>query len=320
MFTKLGCNGARRAHSPARAVETLLRGYAPGGPRALTPGLGRRIDPVEPGPESAARKPTADLPHGGGQKLQEGTPDHQLLADWIAAGAPGPKDSDPLLQRLEVFPTEASLKPKDTLQVGVRAWYSDGHSEDVTRWARFSSSEDLVAGVGRDGRIEVKGHGEASISVQFGTLVASLRVVSPLPNVVDDKVFASASRRNFIDELVLKKLQALRIPPSPDCTDAEFVRRVPRRHGHSAGTRRGAEVRRQSGQGQAGEAHRCPAGAAGVRGLLGVQVVRSAAGVHAETAATGDVVVLALRPPECRRLQAVGPLRARHPDRERQHP
>ena len=93
-------------------------------------------------------------------------------------------------------------------------------------WAAFSSSEDLVAGVNRDGRIEVKGNGEASISVLFANLVGSVRIVSPLPNTVDDKVFASASRRNFIDELVLKKLQALRIPPSPDCTDSEFVRRA----------------------------------------------------------------------------------------------
>ena len=34
------------------------------------------------------------------------------------------------------------------------------------------------------------------------------------------------ARKNFIDDLVLKKLEALRIPPSGDCTDAEFIRRV----------------------------------------------------------------------------------------------
>jgi len=39
-------------------------------------------------------------------------------------------------------------------------------------------------------------------------------------------VFAKAARRNYIDDLVLKKLQALHIPPSPDCIDSEFIRRA----------------------------------------------------------------------------------------------
>src|SRR5262249_35305262 len=48
----------------------------------------------------------------------------------------------------------------------------------------------------------------------------------PLRHRVGRKVFAGAERRNYIDEEVLKKLAALRIPPSPACTDAEFLRRA----------------------------------------------------------------------------------------------
>src|SRR5581483_5085736 len=33
-------------------------------------------------------------------------------------------------------------------------------------------------------------------------------------------------RHNFIDELVLKKLQSLNLPPSPACSDSEFIRRA----------------------------------------------------------------------------------------------
>ena len=40
------------------------------------------------------------------------------------------------------------------------------------------------------------------------------------------KVFAKAARRNYIDDWGLQKLAALRIPPSPTCTDAEFLRRA----------------------------------------------------------------------------------------------
>jgi hypothetical protein len=166
------------------------------------------------------------VPHGGGQKLEPGGRDYQVLSEWIAAGATGPLANDPRIQRLEVFPDEAVLKPKDTLQVLVRAWYSDGHAEDVTRWAKFSSTEDLVAGVDADGKVRVAGYGETAITVWFSNLVGTCRIASPLANPVAAKVFADAARRNYVDDLVLKKLAALRIPPAPLCTDEEFIRRA----------------------------------------------------------------------------------------------
>src|SRR5207249_1590909 len=104
------------------------------------------------------------------------------------------------IQRLEVFPPAAILKPGDNLQVLVRAWYSDGHAEDVTRWAKFNSSEDLVATVDQDGKVRVTGHGEAAVTVWFSNLVGSLRIASPLPNKIDAAVFAAAARHGFIDD------------------------------------------------------------------------------------------------------------------------
>ena len=106
------------------------------------------------------------------------------------------------------------LKPKDTLRVIARAVYSDGTTEDVTRWAKFGSSEDLVAGVNEDGRVTVSGHGEAAIIVSFGTKVTTLTITSPFANAVDASTFAKSPRNNFVDDLVLKKLELLRIPPS----------------------------------------------------------------------------------------------------------
>ncbi len=118
------------------------------------------------------------------------------------------------------------MKPKDKLQVLVRARYSDGRAADVTRWARFASTDDLVASVDDGGQVQVSGHGETAVTVSFSNLVASTRIASPLPNNIDPKVFAEAPRRNFIDTLVLNKLAALHIPPSLQSTDSEFIRRV----------------------------------------------------------------------------------------------
>src|SRR5262249_51934461 len=107
-----------------------------------------------------------------------------------------------------------------------RAWYSDGRAADVTRWAKFNSSEELVAAVDAGGKVTVAGRGEAAVTVWFSNFVAAARVTSPFPEPADPKAFAASPRHNFVDDLVLKKMEALRLPPSPPCTDAEFIRRA----------------------------------------------------------------------------------------------
>jgi hypothetical protein len=230
VLTKAGCNSGacHGALAGKGGLKLSLRGYAPRDDHFVLTrqARGRRVDPVEPAHSLMLLKPTLALSHGGGQRIEVESPDYRVLADWIASGAPGPKADDSRVQRLEVLPRAAVLKPKDTMQVLVRAWYSDGHAEDVTRWAKFSSSEDLVANVDNDGKVTVVGHGEAAISVWFSNVVAANRITAPLPTVINPQVFAAAPRHNFIDELVLKKLEALHIPPSPSCTDAEFIRRA----------------------------------------------------------------------------------------------
>jgi hypothetical protein len=230
LLTRLGCNSGacHGALAGKGGLKLSLRGYAPPEDHFVLTrqANARRVNRQEPAHSLMLLKPSMALPHGGGLKLEVGSPEYSLIADWIASGAPGPTASDPKITRLEAFPHEAVLKPNDQLQAIVRAWYSDGHAEDVTLWAKFASSEDLVAGVNENGQVKVLGHGEATISVMFGNLVASLRVTSPFAQPIDPKVFAQSPRHNFIDELVLKKLAALRIPPSPQCTDREFIRRV----------------------------------------------------------------------------------------------
>jgi hypothetical protein len=230
MMTKVGCNSGacHGALAGKSGFKLSLRGYAPDVDHFVMTrqALGRRVNKMEPARSLVLLKPTMAVNHGGGQKLEVGSPDYQVLADWIASGAPAPRKDDVRIKRLEVFPPAAVLRPKDTLQMLVRARYSDGHTEDVTRWVKFSSSEDLVATVDQDGRVRVAGHGEAAITVWYSNLVAAARIISPLDNDLDAQVFVRADRHNYIDRLVLKKLESLRIPPAPLCTDREFIRRA----------------------------------------------------------------------------------------------
>jgi hypothetical protein len=230
LLTKIGCNSGacHGALAGKGGFKLSLRGYAPALDHFVMTrqALGRRVDPIEPARSLILLKPTATVSHGGGHKLEVGSPDYQIVADWIASGAPPPREEDPRIHRLEVFPPAAVLKPNDTLQVIVRAWYSDGHAADVTRWVKFNSNEDLVATVDAEGKVRVGGYGEAAITLWYSNLVAACRITSPLANALGRKVFVDAERRNYIDDLVLQKLAALRIPPSPLCTDAEFIRRA----------------------------------------------------------------------------------------------
>jgi hypothetical protein len=106
------------------------------------------------------------------------------------------------------------------------AAYSDGHVEDVTRWAKFGSTDETVVKVDDSGRLKIEGHGEAAITVWFSSMVDLTTVTSPYETKVDPAIFASARRVNPIDDKNLTKLQAIRIPPSPDCGDGAFLRRA----------------------------------------------------------------------------------------------
>src|SRR5439155_21884482 len=132
LLTKIGCNSGacHGALAGKGGFKLSLRGYAPSLDHFVMTRqtLGRRVDPVEPAHSLILLKPTMAVSHGGGQKLEVDSRDYQVLADWIAAGAPAPREHDPRIQRLEVFPPAAVLKPEDTLRIVVRAWYSDGHA------------------------------------------------------------------------------------------------------------------------------------------------------------------------------------------------
>jgi hypothetical protein len=232
MLTRTGCNAGacHGALAGKGGLKLSLRGFDPESDWfALTrQANARRADLAHPADSLALKKATRAVPHGGGTRFTEDSPHYKLLLAWLKAGAPGPKDGDATLARLEVFPPAVLVKPKEknSYRVVVRATYSDGTQEDVTRWARFGSSEELVARVSEEGIITPAGSGEAAITVGFGTKVAALTVTAPFPADVAADAFTKSPRHNFVDEFVLKKLELLRIPPSEQCTDAEFVRRA----------------------------------------------------------------------------------------------
>jgi hypothetical protein len=186
----------------------------------------RRVVLSDPGRSLVLMKPTGAVPHKGGVRFAVDSPEYRVIAEWLAGGAQGPKEDDPRLAKLELLPAASVLKPGAKQQLIVRAHFSDGRAEDVTRWAKFTSSNESVANVGERGLAEVIGHGEAAIKAWYlsSNVMATVSVGYEHPLPAD--AFAKSPRRNFIDELVLEKLENLNLPPSPPASDAEFLRRA----------------------------------------------------------------------------------------------
>ncbi|MGI8966375.1 MAG: DUF1549 domain-containing protein, partial [Limisphaerales bacterium] len=111
-------------------------------------------------------------------------------------------------------------------QLIVRAHFNDGHTEDVSHWAKYNAANAAVTQVDDAGNVKVIGNGEGAITAWYLSRIAIATVTSPFTNKIPAQIFAKAKTRNFIDEMVLEKLQSLRLPPSPKSGDAEFIRRV----------------------------------------------------------------------------------------------
>ncbi len=230
VLTRLGCNSGacHGALAGKGGFKLTLRGYDPELDfNVMTrQALGRRVNRSEPARSLLLLKPTMTIGHGGGKRLNVDSLEYKVLSEWIAGGLAGPAESDPKIVRLDVTPREATLARGQTAQLRVVAQYSDGHAEDVTRWVKYGTADAAVASVDDDGSVRTSGHGETAISLWYQSNVSFARIANPFPHVIPPEVFANAPRSNFIDDLILRKLQALRIAPSAQSGDGEFVRRA----------------------------------------------------------------------------------------------
>lgn len=230
VLAKAGCN-AGACHGAAagqNGFRLSLRGYDDESDYiALTrQALGRRVDLADPGRSLMLLKATGAVPHKGGKRFETDSREYQILADWIAAGAPPPGENDPRIERLELEPRHIVLTNGAARQLKATAFFSDGHSEDVTRWVKYTAANASVTQVGDHGQISVVGHGEGAITGWYLSRIAIATVSVPFTNQLAEGFFAAQPRRNSIDELILKKLESLRIPPSGPASDSEFIRRV----------------------------------------------------------------------------------------------
>lgn len=228
IFTKLGCNGGG-CHGKSGGQNGFRLGLLGFEPQIdyetlVKEGRGRRLFPAAAAQSLLVRKATAEVPHGGGRKMEPGSPEHRLLIRWIENGMPWGKESDPKVVGIVIEPQLRTLKAGWTQQLRVDAIYSDGGREDVTRRVQYQSNDTEVADVDETGLVSARNlAGQAAIMARYQGQVAVFTVQVPLDATPNYEGFTP---RNRIDELALKQWRALNISPSPRCEDHEFIRRA----------------------------------------------------------------------------------------------
>ena len=227
-LSQSGCNSGACHGTPTGkgGFKLSLRGYLPDEDFVVLSheSGGRRISTFDPDASLVLRKPLGESPHEGGIRLKRGAKAFEYIHDWIAEGA----HDDPnavATARLEAIPGVRILNaPARTQQVVVTLTMADGSTRDATPICYYDSSSPDVAEVDAHGFVTFKGRGEVAIIAHYLSHVAIVR----LTHLIDVPGFQTAEvpRENLVDRAVFAKLNHMRIAPSEDCSDAEFVRRA----------------------------------------------------------------------------------------------
>ena len=184
-----------------------------------------RIDLDRPEKSLLLQKPTMQVPHVGGPRIDPESKEYALLMDWIRQGSPyGEKDSERVkVVKMEVYPREAILRQGERQQLVVSAHLSDGSVEDYTGRVRFDVNHGSVAAISPSGLVTARNGGETAVLVRG----AGQEVLGNI-GVVGDRVadYPELRPHNFIDERIFAKLRRFNIVPSEPSSDSEFLRRV----------------------------------------------------------------------------------------------
>ena len=189
-------------------------------------GRGRRVFPAAPEESLLLLKSTLAVEHGGGQRIEPGSPTHETLLRWIRGGMIYQHTNEPALVRVDVEPREQRYKKGAKQPLRVTAHYSDDTTRDVTALADYSASDKEIAAVDETGIVRVgQLSGESAVVARYMGFVDAARITIPADRLLPEERYAALPRNNFIDDLARAQFRKLGLFPSEPCTDAEFLRR-----------------------------------------------------------------------------------------------
>ena len=230
VLSRLGCSAGSCHGSPhgKGSFRLSLRAFDPAldALTLVSEELGRRTNPIEPDKSLLLLKPTTQVSHEGGKKLDRGSEEYALLRAWIEEGAELRREGEATCVGIDIHPSTARVLhfPQATQQVSVHARFSDGSRRDVTELAVFESSDTKVAEVSRGGLVSGVERGGVAIIVRYLEFIESTSLT--LVREIEGFRWSAPAPSSYIDELVYRKLRQLQFEPGGLTGDREFVRRV----------------------------------------------------------------------------------------------
>ena len=228
ILTKAGCNAGvchAKAGRGQNGFQLSLLGFEPEEDyeHIVREGRGRRLFPAAPHLSLFLQKATAEVPHGGGARLQVGSEHYQTLLSWIRQGAANDLAEAAKITSLEVVPGEATVAMGQVVPMQVFATFENGERRSVTELALYETNDSSLAEVDHAGVVTAGSlPGKVAVMVRYQGIVGVLNMSIPH----GAHVATLPARRNFIDDLAFVNLRELGIPPSALCDDSTFLRRV----------------------------------------------------------------------------------------------
>lgn len=228
IFTKLGCNsgGCHGKASGQNGFKLSLLGFDPeiDFNALVKEDRGRRVFPASPSKSLLLQKATGQIAHGGGKRMEAGSDEYKLVMRWISAGMPVGEPTDPVVTRIEVYPSHRILPRQGHQQFAAFAHYSDGSVEDITRRAQYESNDTEIATVDGSGLVQTLAlSGEAAIMARYQGHVSTFRATVPLGVPIPTYQFQP---QTVVDRFTQQKWQQLGLVPSELCSDEQFIRRA----------------------------------------------------------------------------------------------
>ncbi|QDT90189.1 DUF1549 and DUF1553 domain-containing protein [Gimesia algae] len=226
-LTRGGCNSGACHGTPSgkNNFHLSLLGFEPANDfEYLTKeSLGRRVSAAAPETSLLLRKATGELAHGGGSRFKKGGAEYKLIKRWIQEGMHYDPETGPTVKHIEIYPQNRVLPLHAKQQLTVTAYFSDGTTQDITRVAEYKPNQPKMSEVDHHGLVTLKDMtGTTSVMVRFqehvAVFMATIPLGKPTPNLPEPT--------NFIDKHIFAKLKVLGLPPSENCDDSTFLRRV----------------------------------------------------------------------------------------------
>jgi hypothetical protein len=234
ILTKAGCNsGACHGAAAGRGGFHLsLYGSRPTSDFSeITMAFeGRRIDRRKSELSLLLMKPTEQLSHEGGTRLELDGRDYKTLQRWIQHGSR--REESRRLVKFALASESVDRGDSDTsnsqrCKLNATAEFSDGSVVDVLPWTIFTPNDPSGMSIDEHGIVSLMRPGRHLIIARYLDQVRPLELLVPWTG--DGKPPATAAATgtlNCIDDFIDQRLEEMGLVAAPAVEDAGFIRRV----------------------------------------------------------------------------------------------